>query len=498
MRHYPWRDSSAGQSSGIIIHVSGVRIPLPLPDMMAASLNLPARFRAFVQRHALIESHDRVLVAVSGGIDSAVLLHLLAGERTRSHYALLVAHFNHRLRGAASDADEAFVRQLAAEYGLPFFAGRAEVGAIAASRGSGIEEAARAQRYSFLAHLLAEHSCTRCATGHNADDNTETVLFHLFRGSGLRGLAGIPVSRNNGTIVRPLLFASRSEIAAYATAAGIRFREDASNATDDHTRNIIRHHILPVVRERIQPDLARTVMRTSALVRDADAFVTEIARTGLGTILTRRTGEEVLLPLSLLSSQPDAVRSAMIIEAIADVTGMRPGFEITQRVLALARARTGARAYLQNGWCAAKVHAGIRIGRLPATASYSAPVECNVPITVRGGTLLCVPVPRAMFDEVPRQPGEYVDAGLTGLTGLQVRSWQKGDALIPLGMRRRKKLSDLFIDARVAAPDRHRTPVLTTADGRIVWVCGLRIDDRFKITASTTDVLRLQFQRENS
>ena len=159
-------------------------------------------------------------MAVSGGIDSAVLLHLLAGERKRWRIDLLVAHFNHRLRGAEADADEAFARQLAAEYGLPFEAGRADVGAIAASRGSGIEEAARALRYSFLEDLLGTHSCTRIATGHNADDNAETVLFHLFRGSGLRGLAGIPVSRNNGIIIRPLLFASRSEIAAYAEVSG--------------------------------------------------------------------------------------------------------------------------------------------------------------------------------------------------------------------------------------------------------------------------------------
>ena len=466
--------------------------------MMAASLNLPARFRAFIRRHALITPHDRVLVAVSGGIDSAVLLHLLAGERTRSRYALLVAHFNHGLRGADADADEAFVRQLAAEYGLPFVAGRADVRAIAASRGSGIEEAARAQRYSFLEHLLTEHSCTRCATGHNADDNAETVLFHLFRGSGMRGLAGIPVARNNGTIIRPLLFASRDEIAAFAARTGIRFREDPSNATDDHTRNIIRHHILPVVRERIQPDIAQTVLRTSALMRDADAFITTTARTGLDGPLTRRTGEEVLLPLSLLSPRPEAVQSAMIVEALAEVTGTRPGFATVQRVLALRTARSGARAFLQDGWLAARVRGGIRIGRLTATGAYVMPVEPGTPLAVRGGTLLCEPAPRAMFDARPRQPGEYVDAALTGRSGLQVRSWRAGDAFVPLGMRRTKKLSDFFIDARVPAHDRHRTPLLTTAEGAIIWVCGMRIDDRFRITDGTTDVLRLQFQRENT
>jgi tRNA(Ile)-lysidine synthase len=465
--------------------------------MMAASLNLPARFREFVQRNALIAQRDRVIVAVSGGIDSAVLLHLLAGERKRWRMDLLVAHFNHRLRGAEADADEAFARQLAAQYGLPFEAGRADVGAIAASRGSGIEEAARALRYSFLEDLLATHSCTRIATGHNADDNAETVLFHLFRGSGLRGLAGIPLSRNNGIIIRPLLFASRSEIAAYGKKAGVRFREDTSNASDDHTRNIIRHHILPVVRDRIQPDIAHTVLRTSALLRDVDTLVTDIARTGLDKPLTRRTGEEVLLPLSLLSIQPDAVQSAMIVEALSLTTGSRPGYETIRQILSLCNARAGATVHVQNGWAVSRIHAALRIGRLPDTAPYALPVECNVPLSVPGGRFVCEVGDRVLYDARPRPAGEYVDADRAGSTGLTLRSWRRGDRFMPLGMHRRKKLSDFFVDTGVPAHEKYRHPLLTTADGTIVWVCGSRIDERFKITDSTTTVLRLQFQRES-
>ena len=465
--------------------------------MMAASLNLPARFREFVQRHALIAQRDRVIVAVSGGIDSAVLLHLLAGERKRWRIDLIVAHFNHRLRGAEADADEAFARQLAARYGLPFAAGRAGVGAIAASGRSGIEEAARALRYSFLEDLLGTHSCTRIATGHNADDNAETVLFHLFRGSGLRGLAGIPVSRNNGIIIRPLLFAARTEIAAYAEASGVRFREDASNASDDHTRNIIRHHILPVVRERIQPDVAHTILRTSALLRDVDALVTGIARTGLDKPLTRRAGEEVLLPLSLLSLHPDAVQSAMIHEALTLTTGSRPGFETIRQVLSLRTARTGAIVRVQNGWAVSRIHAALRIGRVPDTAPFALPVTCNVPLSVPGGRFLCEAVDRTVYTAQPRPAGEYVDAQRTGSTGLTLRSWRRGDRFMPLGMHRRKKLSDFFVDAGIPVHEKYRYPLLIAADGTIVWVCGSRIDERFKITDGTTTVLRLQFQRES-
>ncbi len=155
--------------------------------------------------------------------------------------------------------------------------------------------------------------------------------------------------------------------------------------------------------------------------------------------------------------------------------------------------RNAGRLLQEGGATAVKLEGGSHV--VPLVRRM---VECGIPVAVRGGTVTCTPAPRAMFDAQPRPRGEFVDAGRTGLIGLQVRSWQRGDAFMPLGMRRRKKLSDLFIDAGVPAHDKHRTPVLTTADGTIVWVCGLRIDDRFKVTDSTTDVLRLQFQREKT
>ncbi len=461
--------------------------------MMAASLNLPARFREFVDAHNLIARHDSIVVAVSGGVDSIVLLHLLAGERTRRDLHILVAHFNHQLRGDEAEADQVFVGGLATHYGVPFQAGRGCVKQEAASRGIGIEEAARSLRYTFLDEVRTLRTYTRIATGHNADDNTETVLLNLFRGSGIRGLAGIPVSRNDGSIIRPLLFATREEILAYASASGLEYREDTTNATDAHVRNILRHHVLPVVREKIQPDVTRAVLRTSGLFRELDVYVTQVARTGLDQVVTRRTGEEVLLSVPLLQRFPGAIQSALLVQATILLTGLRPGFKHTERLLRLCSSKVGATIGLGTDWQASRTRDGLRIGKRPPREQFVYTVQPDTLYTAAGGEFRFTLLDRTAYDAAPRAEGEYVDAARTGHTGLVLRSWQRGDRFVPLGMHRHKKLSDLFVDAGIPAYQKYRYPVLASASGDIIWVCGLRIDNRFKVTDSTTQVLRLQF-----
>jgi len=304
------------------------------------------------------------------------------------------------------------------------------------------------------------------------------------------------VSRDNGRIVRPLLFATRSEILSFAAAKGIEHREDSSNATDEHARNIIRHHVLPVVRTKIQPDVARTVLRTSALFRELDAYVTLAARTGLDQVVTRRTGEEVHLSLPLLSQLPEAVQSALLVEVVALVTGQRPGFRQTERLLRLRTARVGATAGVSAAWQASRIHEGLRIGRKVQAKAFAVAVQPDVPCATANGVFTYSTTDRAAYDRAPRPAGEYVDADRTGLGGFVLRSWHRGDRFVPLGMSQQKKLSDFFVDAGIPAHEKHRYPVLTSAAGEIIWVCGLRIDDRFKITDSTRHVLRLQFQRE--
>ncbi|HLB01282.1 MAG TPA: tRNA lysidine(34) synthetase TilS, partial [Bacteroidota bacterium] len=206
--------------------------------------DLEKSFTEFVHRHNLVSPTDEVIVAVSGGVDSMVLLRLFHAVRTRLECRLGVAHVNHGLRGAESDADERFVRDASGNLGLPFHLHRCDPPAPGDGAGSA-QEHARSERYGFFSRLREGRRDVRIATGHHRDDNAETVLFNFLRGAGVQGLSGIPVLHDDGGVIRPLLFARRNDIDAYASARRIGFREDSSNRGMKYTRNILRSEIMP-------------------------------------------------------------------------------------------------------------------------------------------------------------------------------------------------------------------------------------------------------------
>jgi tRNA(Ile)-lysidine synthase len=234
-----------------------------------------------------------VLVAVSGGADSVALLRGLIALRDRDHEAaaakptgrMVVAHFNHRLRGAESDGDEAFVRELAEELKLPAVVGVAEMDLAAAGGGEGVEGAARQARYDFLARAAGECGARYVATAHTADDQAETVLFNVLRGTGLAGLAGIPRVRrltDAATIVRPLLDVTRAEVLDYLRAIGQPYREDSSNLQEDYTRNRLRRKLLPQLEAEYNPRCGEALLRISEIARQATDFFEQEAQTVLG------------------------------------------------------------------------------------------------------------------------------------------------------------------------------------------------------------------------
>lgn len=229
------------------------------------------KVKQFAAQYDMFPEGTRVLCACSGGADSVSLLSLLRGMKG---IETVCAHFNHGLRGAESDRDEAFVRALCEGLGIPCVTERGDVSGFAARKGFGTEEAARILRYGFLERTAARQHCGRIATAHNAEDNAETVLMNLVRGSGAKGLSGIPPVR--GIIVRPLLTVTRSEIEAYLEAAGLQHIEDSTNASDDYARNRIRHHVLPLLREQ-NPAAVENIGTAASLVRQDDEYLTEEA-----------------------------------------------------------------------------------------------------------------------------------------------------------------------------------------------------------------------------
>ena len=255
----------------------------------------------FAGEHAMLPEGVRVLCACSGGQDSVCLLHLLCGME---HVSVVCAHFNHGLRGAESDRDEAFVKELCAGLGVPCVTGCGDVSAFAAEHGLGIEDAARTLRYAFLERTAEETGCGRIATAHNAEDNAETVLLNLIRGSGTRGLGGIPPVR--GSIVRPLLTATRAEIGAYLEENGLPHVEDSSNAADDYARNRIRHHVLPLLRE--QNDRAvENICAAAELARRDEEYLSAEAEKFL-----RECCRDGAVPLDALLALPEPVQARVL------------------------------------------------------------------------------------------------------------------------------------------------------------------------------------------
>jgi tRNA(Ile)-lysidine synthase len=256
-----------------------------------------------------------VLVAVSGGADSVALVRGLTKIRGGGEGRLIVAHFNHRLRGADSDADQAFVANLAAQLGLPVAAGAATTD-LAAAGGQGIEEAARQVRYDFLGRAASETGARYVATAHTADDNIETVLFNVLRGTGLAGLAGIPRFRAltpAAAIVRPLLEVTRSEVLEYLQSPGQVHRNDATNRIQDFTRNRIRHQLLPLLERDYNPRVREAILRLAQIAGQADELLTVQARHYLDECAKKIAGGVEIDLASISNVQPVIVRQILLL-----------------------------------------------------------------------------------------------------------------------------------------------------------------------------------------
>ncbi len=260
------------------------------------------KIELFIRKHAMLPEGGRILVAVSGGADSVMLLHFLSRVEGAE---VVAAHFNHCLRGAESDRDEEFVRALCAEMGVKCVTGRGDVTAFAEKSGKGIEDAARVLRYEFLSETASREGCGRIATAHNADDNAETVLLNMARGTGLKGLGGIPPVR--GMFIRPLLQTARTEIEEYLAFHGLEHIEDSSNASDDYSRNRIRHHVTPVLRE-LNPAFADNVARMTESLREDEEYLTEEAR----DFIEGHSAEDGSISAGALMDLPRSIRMRVI------------------------------------------------------------------------------------------------------------------------------------------------------------------------------------------
>jgi tRNA(Ile)-lysidine synthase len=420
---------------------------------------LEPRLVRFMRSRGLVRPGERVLVALSGGVDSMVLLHLLRSASQTLSIEITAAHFDHGMR-ADSEADAEWLIATCKAMGVRLVAARSQ----RVLRG---ETEARFERYRFLTHAARETDSARIATAHHADDQIETVLFRLLRGTGTRGLAGIPVRR--GPFIRPLLRFSKNEIRSYATANRISFREDPTNEQLHYMRNRIRNTVIPVL-ESVQPRVRSGILalaRHSA--RTENAWTSVLAALERDVVIARENRSTQLARPVLLEYHPEL--RARVLRMELRRFGVVPGRAQTTQVLEFcSRADSGAALVVAPKVRIERAFDEIRLVRVTDADA----VNANLAITsVSGEAQLSVGGRSFVVEwciEKKRADAEVFDPLLLE-TGLELRSWRAGDRIrLPYGT---KKLKKLFAEHRVAASERARIPVLTDSHGRVLWVVGV-------------------------
>ena len=442
-------------------------------------MNLIETFQRYIEENSLAMHDDRILLTVSGGVDSMVMLSLF----TRCGYRVGVAHCNFQLRGTESDEDEVLVEEEAKKYGVEFYNKRFETKAEMERTGESMEMAARRLRYAWFDALSHEHGYTAVAIAHHADDSIETFFINLLRGTGLRGLTGI--STQVGKIIRPLLFASRREILEYAVQNRIPFREDSSNRSTKYLRNKIRLGLIPRIRE-INPKFTILMSRNLARLTDAQLFINHGIERIRGEAVTSEAGIDTI---RLDRIDPAFPQGFVIYELLSSGYGFK-GDVIDSLCHALEQGATGRRFY-------AREHvACIDRGRI-VVAPVAPDDACLT--TVPKGALRSYCGNSVLYYEycdidtiknfgVPEHIAQ-IDADRLQFP-LTLRRWQEGDWFVPFGMTGRKKVSDFLVDAKVSVAEKQRQFVLVSG-GEIAWLVGRRIDDRYRLTPETENVLRI-------
>jgi tRNA(Ile)-lysidine synthase len=435
-------------------------------------------FLSFILKKQLLPQRGPTLLAVSGGVDSVVMSTLF----NRAKLSFAIAHCNFGLRGMVSNQDEAWVRALAQQYGVYFFTRSFDVSAHARSQGISIQMAARTLRYAWFQELCKEHGFGKIATAHHGNDNLETVLLHLVKGTGIAGFHGILPAQ--GMYIRPLLFANKAEILTYAQREGLSWREDDSNHQDTYQRNLVRNQVVPWLR-KINPSLEATFARTLERLTQVETVFNDQVAT-IRQQIGHYQGPNYYLAIHAIQDKSWA-------PVVAWELLKTFGFNFVQINKLLARKRpSGAMVKSVSHQLHVDRKHWIVTPRIePSPQCYTIDVTTEH-LAVPPHELQCTHIPRAQYTIVASKEVAALNKAHLKFP-LVVRKWQPGDAFYPLGMQQQKKLSDFLIDSKIPVPLKAQVWVVTSG-GKIVWILGHRIDDRFKVTAHTEQVYEIRIK----
>lgn len=419
----------------------------------------------------------KLLFAVSGGVDSMVMAHLAH----KVGITMAVAHCNFGLRGVASDMDQALVHDWCLQNGVPFHTAKFQTKEYAAEWKKGTQETARILRYEWFDNLKQEFGYCRTATAHHANDNAETLLINLFRGTGIQGLHGIVA--DSGTILRPMLFATREQILAYAKEENIEWREDESNASDDYSRNAIRHNVIPEVK-KLFPNLVANLNESIKRFGEAEEIYSKAIEVQRKKLVEKRGNDhylpirklryisplsticyELMQPYGFTAAQTPQILKLLDAEAGRYITSATHRVIRDRDFLVVTTVATEMTDMIQVEGLPCEVHTG--------DGSFHFTIKARPEVLPTDNNIACVDASTLTFP-------------------LILRRWRTGDYLYPLGMgMKKKKVSRLLIDQKVPLHKKDHIWVLE-CNKRIVWVAGIRLDERFKVKSTTREVVVIE------
>jgi tRNA(Ile)-lysidine synthase len=448
--------------------------------MLLRNIAMIEEFGKYIEENNLIKNSDRILLAVSGGIDSMVMTQLFL----KTKFQIGIAHCNFSLRGSESDEDESFVRKYAADHLIPFYCKRFDTKGFASEKGFSIQMAARELRFSWFEEIRSKNGYSVIALAHNLNDNIETFLLNLTRGTGIAGLTGI--KPKNKYLIHPMLFATRKDITTYCNLNELLFREDKSNAETKYIRNKIRHDVIPLLKE-INPSIETTLIETAERLSDINNiysdFISDIRDKMFylrGNVIVFKTKElQELFPKKTVLFElfrPYGIGSGQVGDLIDLIDGK------TGRQLF-----TNSHRFLKN-------RKEILVSQNILSSDFSYVVNSIA-------DLLTVPIViSASFTDITKtfkipsaKNFACLDSGKI-IFPVIFRKWKSGDSFYPLGMTQKKKLSNYFIDNKYSVFEKENCYILES-DGKIAWIAGDRIDNRFRITRSSKKALIIEVKR---
>jgi tRNA(Ile)-lysidine synthase len=435
------------------------------------------QFKNYIRINNLFRKTDSILLGISGGIDSIAMFHLFR----LSGLKIGIAHCNFSLRGDESDKDEEFVRNLADNYNIPYYTKRFNTQTFALNEGISIQMAARDLRYEWFEEIRNANNYQSIAIAHNADDQIETFFINLIRGTGIKGLVGI--RNKTGHIVRPLLFATRKDIVDFAGKNNFLYREDSSNSSLKYIRNKVRHEIIPAI-EQLNPSFRKTMMDNIQRIKETEQIFNQVIENKYELVVSQKN-QSVLLNI-------DELKKLDPVETYLHEFLKPYGFSVTQiQNIVSSFDNTAGKQFFSATHRILKDRTNLIVDEITVLTNqifYINDVD----------TCLHYPINLTIKKEEINSTYSILKEPTIGqfdfdklVFPLTLRKWQKGDYFMPLGMNNLKKLSDFFIDQKLSISEKENIWILES-ENKIVWIIGLRPDERFKITNDTKTILKMQ------